>query len=127
MLHLDTCIFAILYELRLDILTTIVRSEDLEFPPRLVFNQILKDFEEAKNFRLVFQEVKPAIPGKFIYESQCIFGLNHGNMREWASKITMDQLEGCRGSLVTSSLKFMLGCFPRMQPWQTPLENFYLG
>ena len=51
------------------ILTTIFISEDLEFPPRLVFNQSLKDFEEAKNFRLVFQEVNPAIPGKVIYES----------------------------------------------------------
>ena len=36
MLHLDTSIFTILDEIRLDILTAIVRSEDLEFPPRLV-------------------------------------------------------------------------------------------
>ena len=48
MLHLNTCIFTILNELRLDILTTIVRSKDLEFPPRLVFNQGSKDFEEVK-------------------------------------------------------------------------------
>ena len=79
MLHLNTCICTIINKLRLDILTTIIRSEDLEFPPRLVFNQILKDFEEAKNFRLMFQEVNPTIPGKVIYESQCIFGLTHGN------------------------------------------------
>ena len=43
MFHLDTCIFTIMDELRLDILTTITRSEDLEFPPRLV-----------KNLRLMF-------------------------------------------------------------------------
>ena len=53
MLHLNTYIFTILNELILDILTTIVRSEDLEFPPILVFNQGLKDFEEVKNFRLM--------------------------------------------------------------------------
>ena len=53
MLHMTTYIFAILNELRLGILTTIVRSEDLEFPPRLVFNQGSKDFEEVKNFRLM--------------------------------------------------------------------------
>ena len=64
MLHLNICIFTILNELRLEILTTIVISKDLEYPPRLVFNQTLKDFEEAKNFKLVFQEVNPAIPGK---------------------------------------------------------------
>ena len=69
MLHLNMYIFTILNELRLDILTTIVRSEDLESPPRLVFNQSLKDFEEAKNFRLMLQEVNPTVPGKFIYES----------------------------------------------------------
>src|SRR5713226_2948524 len=111
MLHLNTCIFTILNELRLDILTTIFRSEDLEFPPILVFNQSLKDFEEAKNFRLVFQEVNPTIPRKVINKSQCIFGLTHGHMREWASNITVDQLEGCRGSLMNSSLKFVLWVF----------------
>ena len=54
----------------------------LSFLPDWFSNQSLKDFEEAKNFRLVFQEVNPAIPGKLIYESQCIFGLTHGHMRE---------------------------------------------
>ena len=39
MLDMDTSILAILDELRIDILTTIVISEDLEFPPRLFFNQ----------------------------------------------------------------------------------------
>ena len=53
MLHTDTYIFAILDELILNILTAIVRSKDLEFPPRLVFNQVFKDFEEVKNFRLM--------------------------------------------------------------------------
>ena len=53
MLHLDTCIFAILDELRLDILTTIFIYEDLESPPRLVLNQGSKDLEEVKNFKLV--------------------------------------------------------------------------
>ena len=53
MMHPDTFIFAILDEIRLDILTTIVRFEDLEFPPRLVFNQGSKDFEDVKNFRLM--------------------------------------------------------------------------
>ena len=77
----------------------------------MVFNQSLKDFEEAKNFRLVFQEVNPSIPGKVVYEIQLIFVLNHGNMREWANNITVDQLKRCRGSLMTSSLKFMLWVF----------------
>ena len=54
MLHLNTYIYTILNELRLDILTNIFISEDLEFPPILVFNQSLKDFEEASNFKLVF-------------------------------------------------------------------------
>ena len=59
MMHLNTFICTILNKLILDILTTIFISEDLEFPPKLVFNQSLKYFEEAKNFRLVFQEVNP--------------------------------------------------------------------
>ena len=111
MMHMNTYIYTILNKIRLDILITIVRYEDLEFPPKLVFNQSLKYFEEAKNFKLVFQEVNPAIPRKVINESQCIFGLTHRHMREWASNITMDQLEGCRGSLMTSSLKFVLWVF----------------
>ena len=45
MMHID--------EIRLDILSNIVISEDLEFPPILVFNQGYKDFEEVKNFRLM--------------------------------------------------------------------------
>ena len=40
-------------ELRLDILTTIVISKDIESPPRLVLNQGLKDLEEVKKFILV--------------------------------------------------------------------------
>ena len=51
-------------ELRLNILTTIFRYEDLEFPPRLVLNQGSKDLEEVKNFRLVLQEIDPTIPEK---------------------------------------------------------------
>ena len=98
-------------EIRLDILTTISISEDLEFPPRLVFNQSFKDFEEDKNFRLVFQEINPAVPGKVIYEFQCIFVLTHLHMRKCSSNITVDQLKRCRGSLVTSFLKFMLSVF----------------
>ena len=53
MLHLDTYIFAILDKVRLDILTTIVRFEDLEFSPRLVLNQGSIDFEKVKKFRLM--------------------------------------------------------------------------
>ena len=53
MLHMNTYIFTILNELRLDILTTILKFEDLDSPPTLVFNQGLKDFEEVKNFRLM--------------------------------------------------------------------------
>ena len=53
MLHLDTYILAIMDEIRLEIIMTIVRFEDIEFPPRLVFNQGSKDFEEVKNFRLM--------------------------------------------------------------------------
>ena len=70
MLHLDTCIFAILDELILDILTTIIRSEYLKFLPRLVLNQGSKYLEEAKNSRLVLQEIDPTIPGKVIYEGK---------------------------------------------------------
>ena len=59
MLHMNTFIFTILNELRIDILTTIVRYEDLEFPPTLVFNQILKDFEEAKKLQTYASGSKP--------------------------------------------------------------------
>ena len=69
-------------ELRLDILTTIFRSEDLESLPKLFLNQGSKDLEEVKNFRLMIYEVDPTLLGKFIYEGECIFGFNHGNMRE---------------------------------------------
>ena len=50
---MNTYLFTILNELILDILTTIFTLEDFEFPPRLVFNQASKDFEEVKKFRLV--------------------------------------------------------------------------
>ena len=53
MLHTITYIFTILNENIIEILTTIVIYEDLEFPPRLVFNQGSKDFEQVKNFRLM--------------------------------------------------------------------------
>ena len=53
MMHLNTFIFTILNEIKLDIVTTIVIFEDLEFPPRLVFNQGSKDFEEVKNLKLM--------------------------------------------------------------------------
>ena len=53
MLHMNTFIFTILNELKLDILTTIVISEDLEFPPRVVLNQCSIDFEKVKNFILM--------------------------------------------------------------------------
>ena len=53
MLHLDTYIFVILDEFILDILTTILRYEDLEFSPIMVLNQGSIDFEKAKNFRLM--------------------------------------------------------------------------
>ena len=38
-------------ELRIYILTTIIISEDLDFPPKLVFNQGSKDFEEVKKLQ----------------------------------------------------------------------------
>ena len=50
-LHLDTCIFTIINEIRLEILTTIIIYEDLEFPPKLVFNQGLENLEVVKKFR----------------------------------------------------------------------------
>ena len=68
MLHLDTYIFAILNELILNILTTIFRSEDLEFPPRLILNQGLENLKVVKNFILEFKEVNPTVPKKVIYE-----------------------------------------------------------
>ena len=111
MLHMNTCIFIILNKLKINILTTIVRSEDIEYPPRLVFHQGLKYFEEVKNFRLMLQEVNPTIPGKVIYEGQCIFGLTHGHMRKWTSNATVDQLKRCQGSLMNSSLIFVLWVF----------------
>ena len=111
MMHINTYICTILNELRLEILTTIVKSEDLEFPPILVFNQSLKDFEEAKKFKLVFQEVNPVVPRKVIYECQCIFVLTHLHMRKWARNINVDQVKRCKVSLMTSFLKFMLWVF----------------
>ena len=52
-LHMDSCIFKIINEIKIYIFTTIIRYEDLEFPPRSVFNQGSKDFEEVKKFRLM--------------------------------------------------------------------------
>ena len=127
MLHMNTCIFTILNELRLDILTTIVRYEDLEFPPILVFNQSLKDFEEDKNFRLMLQEVNPTIPGKVIYEFQCIFGLTHWNMRKWTRNITVDQLKSAEVLSWLALSNLCSGYFPGIQPWQNPLENLIFG
>ena len=68
MLHLDTFIFTIVNELKLDIRTTIIRSQDLELPPILVLNQVFENLEEVKNSRLEFKEVNPTLSGKVIYE-----------------------------------------------------------
>ena len=53
MMHLDTCIIIIMDEIRLEIINTILKYEDLDFPPILVLNQGSKDLEEVKIFRLV--------------------------------------------------------------------------
>ena len=53
MMHLDTFIFTIMDEIRLDILSTIFIAEYLEFPPRPILNQGSKDLEEVNKFRLV--------------------------------------------------------------------------
>ena len=55
-------------EIKIDIFSTIFISEDLDFPLKLVLNQGSKNLEEVKTLRLMLQEVKPAVPGKFIYE-----------------------------------------------------------
>ena len=111
MLHLDTFIFSILNELGFDIFTTIFISKDLESPPRLVLNQGSKYLEEVKKYRLVLYEIDPKIPRKVIYEGECIFCLTHGHMRKWTSNVTVYKLKGCRGSLMTSSLIFVLRVF----------------
>ena len=51
-LHLVTCIFIILNEIELDILTTIIKYKDLEFPFILVLNQGFKNLEDVKKFIL---------------------------------------------------------------------------
>ena len=55
--------------------------------------------------------MNPTIPGKVIYEGECIFGLNHGNMMEWTRNVIVDQLKRCRDSLMTSSLILVLWVF----------------
>ena len=50
-LHLDTCIFTIFNELRVDIFTTITISKDLKFPPKLVLNQGFKILEVIKKLQ----------------------------------------------------------------------------
>ena len=47
--YLHTYVFTIINELGLDIFTTIIRYEDLEFPPRLVLNQGLENIEVVRN------------------------------------------------------------------------------
>ena len=54
-------------ELRIEMLNTIIISEDLEFPSKLVLNQVFENLEEVKKFRLLFEEVKPTVYGKVIY------------------------------------------------------------
>ena len=89
-LHLDTCIFTIINELKLDIFTTIIISEDLEFPSRQLLNQGLENIEVVKNFRIGFKKVNPTVPRKFIYEGKDIIVLTHGHMREGNKNQTMD-------------------------------------
>ena len=89
MMHMDTCIFAILDEIKLEILTTILISKDLEFPPRLVFNQGSKDFEEVKNFRLMLWEVN----------------------QQYLEKSSM------KVSAYLSSIMDILGCGPTISLW----------
>ena len=63
-LHMDTCIFKIMDEIKLDILSIIIIYEYLEFPPKLVLNQGFKNLEEVKNFILEFKEVNSTVPIK---------------------------------------------------------------
>ena len=95
MLHLDTCIFTIINELRLDIFITIIGSEDLEFPSKLVLNQGLENLVLEKKSMLEFKEVNPTVPGKSIYERKDILGLTHGHMREWTNNVTVKELKRC--------------------------------
>ena len=90
---MNTFIFTIINELILDIFTTIIRSEENESPPILVLNQGLENLKVEKNFRLEFKEVNPTEPGKLIYESKEILGLNNGNMREGTNNVTVDELK----------------------------------
>ena len=110
-LHLNTCIFTIINELRIKIFTTIIRFEDLESPPILVLNQGLENLVVEKNSRLEFKEVNPTIPRNFIYEGKKKLGLTYGHMREGTIHVTMDELKRCWGSLMTDSLILMLWMF----------------
>ena len=98
-------------EIILDMLTTIIISEDLEFPSILVLNQGFENLEEVKNFRLVLEEVNPTVSRKVIYEGKEIIFLTHGHMRKKTSNFIVDELKRCRGSLMTDSLILMLWVF----------------
>ena len=96
----------------------------LSFLPDWFSTKALKALKRSKNSDLCFSLVNPTILVKVIYEGQCIFGLTHGHMRKWTSNVTMDQLKRCRGSLMTSSLKFVLSLFSLgynldRLPWKT--------
>ena len=58
-MHLNTYIFTILNELKVDILTTIVISEDLESPPSLVLNQGFKDLGRSQKLQTCALGSKP--------------------------------------------------------------------
>ena len=80
----------------------------IEFPPRLVLNQGFEKLEVVKKFILEFKEVNPTVYGKVIYECKDILGLNHGHMRKRTNNFTVDELNRCRGWLISDSLILML-------------------
>ena len=116
MLHLNTYIFAILNELILDIPTTIVISEDLEFPPILVFNQGSKYLKRSKNSDLWFRKwTQQYLENSSMTVSAYLSWI----MDIWGNGPAMSLLINSRGVEVLSWLalsNFCSGCFPKIQP-----------
>ena len=72
MLDLNTTLGEYVQKLIIEIIPTIIRSQDIDLFSKCILNQGLQISEFFTNFRLLFDKEDPCVPRKIINESQKI-------------------------------------------------------
>ena len=91
-LLLDTFLLAKIDELILNALSTIVRPEDLNFPPCMIFDQSFELLEYFEGFILMLQIEYPCFPGEVIDKDNIIEVATKGVHKHGFTKVRVDEL-----------------------------------